>query len=299
MANLLDGKSFAAETRSRIKSVVDGFRATGQLVPGLAVILVGEDPASQVYVTSKKKACQEAGFQSLEIRLPAGVSVDELLAQVQKLNENPLIHGILVQLPLPKHIDQERILAAVHPAKDVDGFHPSNLGKLLIGTETFVPCTPLGILELLKHHQIPFSGRKALVIGRSTIVGKPMALLLMGENATVTIAHSRTRDLEQVVRESEILVVAMGKPQFIPGSWIREGAVVVDVGIHRIGDATGSKGSRLVGDVDFEAAAQRAGWITPVPGGVGPMTIATLLSNTLKARNMQMGSTPSSAHHAS
>ena len=292
MARLLDGKAFAAETRARIKTAVDAFHSQGQVVPGLAVILVGDDPASQVYVSSKKKACQEAGFHSLEIRLPVTVSADAVLQQVQKLNGDPRIHGILVQLPLPKHINQEMILSAIDPAKDVDGFHPSNLGKLLIGSDSFVPCTPLGIIELLRHNGISFSGKKALIIGRSTIVGKPMALLMMAENATVTVAHSRTVDLEKEVRQAEILVVAMGRPQFVPGSWVREGAVVVDVGIHRISDATGAQGSRLVGDVCFEPASQRAAWITPVPGGVGPMTIATLLANTLKARNQQIGHTP-------
>ncbi|MBF0547786.1 MAG: bifunctional methylenetetrahydrofolate dehydrogenase/methenyltetrahydrofolate cyclohydrolase FolD [Candidatus Riflebacteria bacterium] len=288
MAQILDGKKISAEIRSEIQKFVKKFKEEDSLLPGLAVILVGNDPASNVYVSQKRKMAEEVGFHSVEIRYPAETSQVELIKCIQSLNHDKTIHGILIQLPLPQHIDQRILLETVEPRKDVDAFHPVNQGKFLIGIDSFIPCTPHGVLELLKRNKIEISGKKALVIGRSNIVGKPMSLLLLKENATVTIAHSKTTNLAKEISESEIVVVAMGKPHAIKGEWFRKDAIVVDVGMHRIDDPSSPKGSRLVGDVDYGNSLEKLSWYSPVPGGVGPMTIAMLLSNTLKARNDQV-----------
>ena len=257
--------------------------------PGLAVVLVGEDPASQVYVGSKKKATVEAGMNSFEHRLPTTVSQIELIALVETLNADTAVDGILVQLPLPPHIDDKAVIAAIDPAKDVDGFHVVNAGRLAVGEEACVPCTPLGCLMLLKDHLGDLSGKNAVVIGRSNIVGKPMAQLLLAENCTVTIAHSRTQDLPDVVRRADIVVAAVGRAEMVTGDWLKAGAVVIDVGINRLEPEAGQGKGRLVGDVAFDDAFARAGAITPVPGGVGPMTIACLLRNTLVAAYRRAG----------
>jgi methylenetetrahydrofolate dehydrogenase (NADP+)/methenyltetrahydrofolate cyclohydrolase len=281
-ARLIDGRAAALELRSRIAQEVVRFRAAAGRAPGLATVLVGEDPASAVYVRSKGKATREAGMESASHQLPADVGEAGLLAMVAQLNADPGIDGILVQLPLPGHIDSAKVIAAIDPAKDVDGFHPINAGKLATGAaDALVPCTPLGCLHLLKQEVQSLSGRDAVVIGRSNIVGKPMALLLLRESATVTICHSRTRDLPDVVRRADIVVAAVGRPEIVRGDWLKPGATVIDVGINRV-DADDGK-TRLVGDVAFEEAQDVAGAITPVPGGVGPMTIAMLLRNTLVA----------------
>jgi methylenetetrahydrofolate dehydrogenase (NADP+)/methenyltetrahydrofolate cyclohydrolase len=280
MATILDGKSFAAGLRARVAEAVAGMTAQG-VVPGLAVVLVGEDPASQVYVRSKGRATQEAGMASFEHRLPADTSADALLALLARLNADPAVHGILVQLPLPAHLDAAAVIAAIDPAKDVDGFHISNVGLLATGQKALVPCTPLGCLMLLRAHLGSLAGAEAVVLGRSNIVGKPMAQLLLGTDCTVTVAHSRSRDLAAICRRADILVAAVGRPQMVPGAWVKPGATVIDVGINRLPDGQG--GSRLVGDVDFASAEPVAGAITPVPGGVGPMTIACLLANTVTA----------------
>ena len=279
-AALIDGKAFAARMRSRVGDHVARLQAAQGLTPGLAVVLVGEDPASEVYVRSKGKLTREVGMASFEHRLDAATSEADLLALIAALNADPKINGILVQLPLPSHLDSDLVINAIDPAKDVDGFHISNVGLLGTGQKAMVPCTPLGCLMMLREHHGSLSGMEAVVVGRSNIVGKPMAQLLLGESCTVTIAHSRTRDLAAVCRRADILVAAVGRPEMIPGDWVKPGATVIDVGINRIpaGDKT-----RLVGDVHFESAAQVAGAITPVPGGVGPMTIACLLANTLTA----------------
>lgn len=271
---IIDGKVISKEVKGRIRKEAESLRERG-IVPGLAAVLVGEDPASVIYVRNKRKACEEAGLYSEGHALPASVSQEELLGLIGRLNEDPKIHGILVQLPLPKPLDTERILNAVSPYKDVDGLHPFNAGKLMMGDPVFVPCTPSGIMAMLDYHRIPVEGKTAVVVGRSNLVGRPVAMLLLHRNATVTICHSRTRDLPEVCRRADILVAAIGKARFIKGDMIREGAAVIDVGINRQPDG------KLVGDVDFEGASQRAGWVTPVPGGVGPMTIAMLLQNTL------------------
>jgi len=273
-AKRIDGKATAAELRARVGVEVSKFRAAIGRAPGLAVVLVGEDPASAVYVRSKNKAVIEAGMESFEHRLPATATQDELMALVDRLNADPAVDGILVQLPLPPQIDEGVIITRIDPDKDVDGFHPVNAGRLAIGLEGFVPCTPLGCLKLLEAELGDLSGKGAVVIGRSNIVGKPMALLLLQQNCTVTIAHSRTRDLPQVVREADIVVAAVGRPEMIKGDWLKPGATVIDVGINRTE-------AGLVGDVDFASASAVAGAITPVPGGVGPMTIACLIRNTL------------------
>ncbi len=273
-AEIIDGKAFAEALRGRIALQVAEFRAAAGRAPGLAVVLVGEDPASAVYVRSKGKATHAAGMESFEHRLPADVSQAELLALVDALNADSAVDGILVQLPLPGHIDERLVTTRIDPDKDVDGFHPVNAGRLATGLNGFVPCTPLGCLMLLKDRLGDLAGLDAVVIGRSNIVGKPMAQLLIGESCTVTVAHSKTRDLSSVVRRADIVVAAVGRPQMIKGEWIKPGATVIDVGINRTADG-------LVGDVDFAGAASVAGAITPVPGGVGPMTIAVLLRNTL------------------
>ncbi len=272
-AIIIDGKSIAADLRARIGAAVTDFRTVAGRAPGLAVVLVGEDPASSVYVRSKGRATREAGMESVEHRLPVGTDTATLLALVAQLNADAAIDGILVQLPLPAHVDTQAVLLAIDPDKDVDGFHPVNAGRLATGMPGFVPCTPLGCVVLLKTVRPGLSGLDAVVVGRSNIVGKPMAQLLIAESCTVTVAHSRTRDLPAVVRRADIVVAAVGIPALVQGDWIKPGATVIDVGINR-------SDAGLVGDVDFAAAARVAGAITPVPGGVGPMTIACLLRNT-------------------
>jgi methylenetetrahydrofolate dehydrogenase (NADP+) / methenyltetrahydrofolate cyclohydrolase len=278
-AVVLDGKAFAAGVRARVAREVTRLRGAG-FVPGLAVVLVGEDPASQVYVRAKHKATVEAGMASFEHRLPAETPEPELLALIGRLNADPKVHGILVQLPLPGHLDADLVINAIDPAKDVDGFHISNVGLLATGQRAMVPCTPLGCLMLLRAHHGRLAGLEAVVVGRSNIVGKPMAQLLLGDSCTVTVAHSRTRDLAAVCRRADILVAAVGRPEMIPGDWVKPGATVIDVGINRV-ERDGAQ--VLVGDVDYASAAAVAGAITPVPGGVGPMTIACLLANTVTA----------------
>ena len=283
-AQLIDGKAFAARVRGQVAEHVVRLKQDHGIVPGLAVVLVGEDPASQVYVRSKGKQTVEVGMTSFEHKLDASVSEEELIAVIDQLNADPAVHGILVQLPLPKHLNEDLVIGRIDPAKDVDGFHISNVGLLGTGQKSMVPCTPLGCLMMLRDHFGSLSGCEAVVIGRSNIVGKPMAQLLLGDSCTVTIAHSRTRDLPGVVRRADIVVAAVGRPEMVPGDWIKPGAVVIDVGINRI--AAPEKGAgkmKLVGDVDFASCAEVAGAITPVPGGVGPMTIACLLANTLTA----------------
>ena len=283
-AQLIDGKAFAAQVRGQVAEHVARLKQEHGIVPGLAVVLVGEDPASQVYVRSKGKQTVEVGMTSFEHKLDASVSEEELIAVIDQLNADPAVHGILVQLPLPKHLNEDLVIGRIDPAKDVDGFHISNVGLLGTGQKSMVPCTPLGCLMMLRDHFGSLSGCEAVVIGRSNIVGKPMAQLLLGDSCTVTIAHSRTKDLPEVVRRADIVVAAVGRPEMVPGDWIKPGAVVIDVGINRI--AAPEKGAgkmKLVGDVDFSSCAEVAGAITPVPGGVGPMTIACLLANTLTA----------------
>jgi len=276
MANIIDGKAIAAKMRSRIAEGVQELKTKG-ITPGLAVVLVGDDPASRVYVSMKEKACHEAGIFSAEYKLPAETSEADLLALVGQLNQDPRIHGILVQLPLPDHIDTDKVLEAISPLKDADGFHPYNVGRLSIGKPLFQPCTPYGVMVMLEETGVDLNGKDVVVIGRSNIVGKPVAMMCMAQNATVTVCHSRTRDLADVVRRADVVIAAVGRPQMIKGDWIKPGAVVIDVGINRLD--TG----KLVGDVDFASASEQAAAITPVPGGVGPMTITMLLFNTLEA----------------
>ena len=283
-AQLIDGKAFAAQVRGQVSEHVARLKQDHGIVPGLAVVLVGEDPASQVYVRSKGKQTVEVGMTSFEHKLDASVSEEELIAVIDQLNADPAVHGILVQLPLPKHLNEDLVIGRIDPAKDVDGFHISNVGLLGTGQKSMVPCTPLGCLMMLRNHFGSLSGCEAVVIGRSNIVGKPMAQLLLGDSCTVTIAHSRTKDLPEVVRRADIVVAAVGRPEMVPGDWIKPGAVVIDVGINRIAAPEKGEGKmKLVGDVDFASCAEVAGAITPVPGGVGPMTIACLLANTLTA----------------
>jgi len=282
-ATIIDGKAYAAGLRARIAGAVATLQSSG-VVPGLAVVLVGEDPASQVYVRNKARQTVEAGMRSFEHRLAASVSEAEVLALVARLNADPTVDGILVQLPLPQQVDTQKVIEAIDPAKDVDGFHPINAGRLMTGVPGFVSCTPLGCLLLIRSIQPELSGLDAVVIGRSNIVGKPMAQLLVGQNCTVTIAHSRTRNLAELCRRADILVAAVGRPGMVRGHWVKPGAIVIDVGINRVPDPGAGEGkSRLVGDVEYAEAAKVAGAITPVPGGVGPMTIACLLRNTLEA----------------
>lgn len=279
---LIDGKAVAAELRSEVKRDVEAFREKYGFAPGLAVVLVGDDPASQVYVRMKERACEEVGIRSERHELPGDASAEEILLQVRRLAEDERVHGILVQLPLPKGIDPAPIIEAVPPEKDVDGFHPRNLGALLAGRPGLVPCTPAGVIALIRHAGVQIEGKRAVVLGRSNIVGKPVSILLLAENATVVMCHSRTRDVAEEVRRADILVVATGQPEMVKGDWIKPGATVIDVGIHRTADG------KIVGDVEFESARQVAGHITPVPGGVGPMTVAMLLKNTLLAAEMQV-----------
>ncbi|MGN0465194.1 MAG: bifunctional methylenetetrahydrofolate dehydrogenase/methenyltetrahydrofolate cyclohydrolase FolD [Lachnospiraceae bacterium] len=279
MATLIDGKKVSAALKEELKEQVANLKEQGITIT-LAVIQVGEDKASSVYVGNKQKACAYIGVESLAYHLEETVKEKELLDLIEKLNQDEAVNGILVQLPLPKHIDEDKVIKAISPAKDVDGFHPQSVGALSIGQKGFVSCTPAGIIELLKRYNIEISGKECVVIGRSNIVGKPMALLLLRENGTVTICHSRTKDLREVTKRADILIVAIGKPKFIDGSYIKEGAVVIDVGIHR------NENNKLCGDVDFDSAKEKASYITPVPGGVGPMTIAMLMYNCVQAALM-------------
>ena len=290
-ADIIDGKAFAAGLRARIAAAVPDFVARAGRKPGLAVVLVGEDPASQVYVRSKGKMTVEVGMASFEHKLDSRVPEEQLLALVRELNADRQVDGILVQLPLPKHMDEAAVIAAIDPDKDVDGFHVVNAGRLAVGAEGFVPCTPLGCLMLLKDRLGSLAGLNAVVIGRSNIVGKPMAQLLLRESCTVTIAHSRTQNLAAVVKTADIVVAAVGRPEMIKGDWIKPGATVIDVGINRVPGTEPGK-TRLVGDVAYDEAAEVAGAITPVPGGVGPMTIAVLLRNTLVAAYRREGLPP-------
>jgi len=277
MATIIDGKAVAKEVQRQIKEDVEGLERRWSMAPGLAVVLVGDDPASHIYVRNKEKACKEVGIKSFEHFLPATVSEKELLALVHQLNKDKHVHGILVQLPLPPHIHSEKILNAVSPYKDVDGFHPVNQGNLLVGADGYRPCTPLGVMKLLESVDCDPKGKNAVVVGRSNIVGKPVALMLLEKHATVTICHSRTASLRDEVGRGDIVVVAIGKAGIVRGDWIKRGAVVIDVGINRL------PSGKLCGDVEFDSAKERASAITPVPGGVGPMTICMLLFNTLKA----------------
>lgn len=284
-ATIIDGKAVAEDVRARVKVEVEKRVAAGKCVPGLATVLVGDNPASQVYVRSKQKACAEAGIESFGYTLPATASQEEVEGLVRQLNADPKVHGILVQLPLPSGLDEERVLNAISIEKDVDGFHPLNIGRLAQkGRDPlFIPCTPAGVMYLLENTMPKLEGVNAVVLGRSNIVGMPVALLLVRANATVTICHSRTKNLPDVVRQADVLVAAVGRAEMVKGDWVKPGAVVIDVGINRVEDPTKPRGYRLTGDVDFEAVKEVAGAITPVPGGVGPMTIAMLLQNTLRA----------------
>jgi len=276
MAKIIDGKAIAAKIRSELTSEVKALAARN-IQPGLAVVLVGEDPASKVYVSMKEKACHDVGIFSDEHKLPVTTGEAELLALIDRLNNDPRIHGILVQLPLPSQIDTEKVLEAISPKKDVDGFHPYNMGRLVTGKPLFQPCTPYGIMVMLKETGVELAGKEVVVVGRSNIVGKPVAFMCLQQNATVTICHSRTKDLAEKVRSADVLIAAVGKPEMIKGEWIKEGAVVIDVGVNRVGD------KKLVGDVEFSSACRHASAITPVPGGVGPMTITMLLHNTVES----------------
>ncbi|HEY4880658.1 MAG TPA: bifunctional methylenetetrahydrofolate dehydrogenase/methenyltetrahydrofolate cyclohydrolase FolD [Steroidobacteraceae bacterium] len=282
-ARLIDGKAIARSLSNQVRGAIDALIASGSRRPGLAVVLVGDNPASEVYVRNKRRSCEEVGVLSVAHDLPADTTEAELLALIARLNEQPSIDGILVQLPLPPQIRGRTVIEAIDPAKDVDGLHPYNLGRLAQREPLLRACTPYGVIKMLQHIDVPLSGMEAVVVGASSIVGRPMALELLLAGATTTVCHTRTRDLQAEVARAELLVVAIGKPQMVPGAWIRPGAVVIDIGIHRLPEG------RLVGDVDFATAAARASWITPVPGGVGPMTIATLLSNTLEASMRRQG----------
>lgn len=283
-ATIIDGKEFAAKVRAKVASHVARLKADHNITPGLAVVLVGEDPASQVYVRSKGKMTVEVGMNSYEHKLPADTDRETLLGVINQLNNDPKVHGILCQLPLPKHLDEDEVINSIDPAKDVDGFHISNVGLLGTGQKSMVPCTPLGCLMMLRDHLGSLSGLNAVVVGRSNIVGKPMANLLLNDSCTVTIAHSRTKNIEALCKQADILVAAVGRPEMINADWVKPGATVIDVGINRIDAPEKGEGkSRLVGDCDYASCAEIAGAITPVPGGVGPMTIACLLANTITA----------------
>ncbi len=276
-ARIIDGKAIAADIRERIRAAVAERTGRGQAAPGLAVVLVGDNAASSVYVRMKRRDCAEVGFVSQDYDLPTTTTQDELIALIDELNASPTTHGILVQLPLPDHIDEHAVIERIDPAKDVDGFHPQNVGRLVLRLPGLRSCTPHGVMTLLEHTDSPLEGANAVVIGQSNIVGRPMALELLNARCTVTICHSRTRDLRAEVERADIVVAAVGRPEFVPGTWIKPGATVIDVGINRLEDGS------LAGDVDYAGAAERAAWITPVPGGVGPLTRATLLENTLEA----------------
>lgn len=280
MAIIIDGKKVSAEVKEQVRIETEELAKKG-LKPGLAVIIVGDDPASRVYVNNKKKACEKVGFLSKEFSLPATTTQEELLALVNELNEDREINGILCQLPLPKGLDEKAVIEAISPQKDVDAFHASNVGKIMIGDYDFLPCTPAGVMEMLHSYNISVEGKECVVIGRSNIVGKPMAMLLLHENGTVTVTHSRTKDLKEVTKRADILVAAIGKPKFVTADMVKEGAVVIDVGMDR------DENGKLCGDVDFENVKDKCSAITPVPGGVGPMTIAVLMKNTLKACKIQ------------
>lgn len=277
MAKILDGKAVSQRVKNALKDETEKFFEKYGVRPGLAVVIVGDDPASRVYVNSKKKACAEIGYYSEEHALPESTTEDELLSLVEKLNGDTKIHGILVQLPLPKHIDEEKIINAINPKKDVDAFHPVNVGKIMIGNFDFLPCTPAGVMELIGESGIDLTGKNCVVVGRSNIVGKPQAMLLLHKNATVTICHSKTKNIKEITKNADVLVAAVGRAQMFDGDYIKDGAVVIDVGMNRL------ENKKLVGDVDFESAEKKASYITPVPGGVGPMTIAMLMKNTLTA----------------
>ena len=276
MDKIIDGKAIAAELRKEIADETAGLKSNG-VTPGLAVVLVGEDPASRVYVSMKEKACEQAGIFSDEHKLPEETTEAQLLALIDELNKDVRIDGILVQLPLPKHIDEGKVLDAISPLKDVDGFHPYNVGRLATGSPIFQPCTPYGVMKMLEYRDVDLTGKEVVVVGRSNIVGKPVALMCLAKHATVTICHSRTKNLAEQVAKADVVIAAVGQPEMIKGEWIKEGAVVIDVGVNRVGE------KKLVGDVEFEAAKARASAITPVPGGVGPMTITMLLFNTVES----------------
>lgn len=283
MAVIISGKEVSKNVRESVKRETEHLKVKNGIIPGLAVVIVGDDPASRVYVNNKKKACEEVGVISEEYALPAKTTQEELIALVKKLNTTKEINGILVQLPLPKHLDEKAVIEAISPEKDVDAFHASNVGKIMIGDYHFLPCTPAGVMELIHSENIDISGKNCVVIGRSNIVGKPMAMLLLHENGTVTITHSRTKNLSEITKEADILIAAVGKPKFVTGDMIKDGAVVIDVGMDR------DENGKLCGDVDFVSVEPKASYITPVPGGVGPMTIAMLMRNTLMAAKLQNG----------
>ncbi len=291
-AQIIDGKQVAADMRAELKNEVAGLKKQG-IVPGLGVILVGEDPASKSYVTAKERTCEEIGIYSDDNRLPADTSQEDLMALVAKMNKDPKIHGILVQLPLPNGLNEAEVLLAIDPAKDVDGFHPMNVGKMVVGEKAFLPCTPHGVIQLLIRSGVTIEGANVVIVGRSNIVGKPLANMLIqkqpNRNATVTVCHTRTKDLAHHTRQADIVIAAAGRPNTITANMIKEGAVVIDVGVNRVDDATKKKGYRLVGDVDFEAVKEKASLITPVPGGVGPMTITMLLYNTVESARRAAG----------
>lgn len=278
---IIDGKKVSAEVKEEVRQQTLKLKETHGITPGLAVVIVGDDPASRVYVNNKKKACELVGFKSEEYALPAETTQQELLDLVETLNNKDYINGILVQLPLPKHLDDKSVIAAINPKKDVDAFHAVNVGKIMLGEYDFLPCTPAGVMEMLHSYNIEVGGKNCVVIGRSNIVGKPMAMLLLHENGTVTICHSRTKNLAEVTKQADILVAAVGRPKFVTADMVKDGAVVIDVGMDR------DENGKLCGDVDFENVKDRCSYITPVPGGVGPMTIATLMKNTLKAAKIQ------------
>lgn len=282
MAEIIDGKLVTQETRKKTAEETARFKESTGVTPGLAVILVGDDPASAVYVRNKHKGCLDIGMNSFQIEYPKETTEEELLAKIKELNEDKNVHGILVQLPLPKHINEDNVINAISPLKDVDAFHPENVGKILIGKYDFLPCTPAGVMELLAFYNIDIEGKECVVLGRSNIVGKPMSLLLLQKNGTVTVCHSRTKNLADITRRADILVVAIGKADFVTADMVKEGAVVIDVGINRKPDG------KLTGDVDFASVKEKASFITPVPGGVGPMTITMLLANTLTAAKKQV-----------
>jgi len=284
---IIDGKKVAAEIREELKKEIDKLKLAGQSVPGLVEILVGDNPASESYVRGKSKACEEVGIITKTEKLPSDISEKELLELIQKYNSDKIFNGILVQLPLPKHISEGKVIETILPSKDVDGFHPINVGNLLIGNDTFLPCTPAGIQELLVRYNIPIKGKHVVVVGRSNIVGKPIANILLQKkenaNAIVTVCHSAAKDISHFTKQADILIAAIGQPNFVKGEMVKDGVVVIDVGINRVKDETHPKGYRIVGDVDFVEVSKKASFITPVPGGVGPMTIAMLLKNTFKA----------------
>ncbi|MHC4950579.1 MAG: bifunctional methylenetetrahydrofolate dehydrogenase/methenyltetrahydrofolate cyclohydrolase FolD [Planctomycetota bacterium] len=285
-AQIIDGKQVAADMRAELKEKVAKLKTQG-VTPGLAVVLVGEDPASKSYVTAKERACEEIGIYSDDNRLPAETTEEDLLALVEKLNKDPKINGILVQLPLPKHIDEDKVLLAIDPAKDVDGFHPVNVGKMVVGQDAYLPCTPHGIIQLLVRSKVPLEGAEVVIVGRSNIVGKPIANMLIQKsptgNATVTVCHTRTKNMAEHVKRADIIIAAAGGRNTVTADMVKDGAVVIDVGVNRVEDATKKRGYRLVGDVDFEGVKEKASLITPVPGGVGPMTITMLLYNTVQS----------------